>query len=1052
MTISELSVKKPVTITMVYVAILVIASVFLPRLGIALFPDTSMPILSVRTTYSNVGPEEIDKTVTEVLVNQLRRVAGLKSITSTSSAGQSTIRMEFGYDKDLDEAMNDITSAISRVQNQLPDDCGSPSVMKFDMNSRPIMRLAITGDMSVAELRALAEDTVAPFIERVDGVASTDVYGGASLQVRVDVSNNRLEAYGLTLSSITSALAARNVQVSNGTITQNTTDYEIVTDEYFKSLDDIRNTPLTTSGGVTIRLDDIAEVYEQNDTTRARVFINGEPGLYISVSNESGENPSKVSKGVNAILDEVSDSLPVGVKVSVLSDDTTMIDSTMKEVYTSAVEGALLAMLIIFLFLRNIKSSVIVGLSIPISILITLMVMAMFDLTMNMMTMAGLILAMGMTVDSSIVIIASINLRREWGEQSVVAAVLGSRNMILAIAASTLTTVCVFLPILIYRTQLEMFGQLFQELIVTVVTSLFVSLFVSVTLVPALAGSILRLDTRTQKPLRNPLLKALDARIGNILTALENVYAKALTVCLRNRLLVLALVFSIMVFCLHQFTSMGMNLMPSGRSDDQINVTVTLPIGTNTYETQRRLFDFQEIIKREIPAEAYKTLVINTGTSNSGSIQINLPKLSGQKMTAQEIQRTLRPFLNDWSDAQITFSAGRGFGSSSSAINVELISDDTESATKTADEIVALFKTMPFLKDAATDLENGSPRYEITINTDAASLAGVSVDTISSILRTAITGTTATSFHSGGDDVDIVVALDKAALTDPTALGAIPVQTSSGLMSLDNFISYKAGISPQRIQREEGVRINHVTASLADDTNIAVTDAQALVEDAIARGIVLPETVKIGYSGEASDVKEFGGMLAFIILLAVFLVFAVMAAQFESLIDPLIIFASIPLLSIGVLIVYKLMGQTLSLFSLVGIVALVGVVVNNGIVLVDFTNQLMAQKMPVFDACVAAGKNRLQPILMTTFTTVLSMVPMAFFPGEGAEQMQPICLTLVGGLASGSIMTLFVSPVLYSIFNKRRERRFDDPDSLMNQIEAVDKILRSGEKIEIIQK
>jgi multidrug efflux pump subunit AcrB len=270
-------------------------------------------------------------------------------------------------------------------------------------------------------------------------------------------------------------------------------------------------------------------------------------------------------------------------------------------------------------------------------------------------------------------------------------------------------------------------------------------------------------------------------------------------------------------------------------------------------------------------------------------------------------------------------------------------------------------------------------------------------------------------------------------------------------MALDNFLSYKESVSPQRIQREEGVRINHVTATLGQDYSIPVTEIQSQVEAAVEQGIVLPEAVKISYAGQAQDINRFGGILGFVILLAAFLVFSVMAAQFESLVDPLIIFISIPLLAIGVLTVYKLTGQTLSLFSLVGIIALVGIVVNNGIVLVDFTNQLVAQKMPVFEACVAAGKNRLQPIMMTTLTTVLSMVPMAFFPGEGAAQMQPVCMTIVGGLLSGALMTLFVSPVLYSIFNKRREKRFDDPESLMNQIAEVDEMLRSGEKIDIIQ-
>jgi multidrug efflux pump subunit AcrB len=435
---------------MLYILVCVIAAVFIPRLGIALYPNVSRPNVNVRTTYSNVGPEEIDKTVTKPIFNALRRIADVKTITSRSSSGSSQVQLEFGYNKDMDEAVEDITAALARIANSLPDGCGSPTVMRFSMSAMPIMWLAVTGDMSLDELRVIGEDTVQPLLERVAGVASAELMGGVNREIHVDVNNNRLEAYGLTLQTITGALASRNIQTSNGTLTRDTTDYEIVTDEYFKSLDDIRNTVISGGAGTaSIRLDDVAEVYEGTDNTGRRVYINGEPGIYITITNESGSNPSTISKGVHARLPEIEDALPKGVSVSILSDNTTLIDSTMSEVYSSGIQGAILAMLIIFLFLRNFRSSIIIGMSIPISIVITLMVMAMMDLTINMMTMSGLILGMGMTVDSSIVILENINKRRGWGEKSAVAAIFGSKNMIMAIIASTATTVCVFVPMLI---------------------------------------------------------------------------------------------------------------------------------------------------------------------------------------------------------------------------------------------------------------------------------------------------------------------------------------------------------------------------------------------------------------------------------------------------------------------------------------------------------------------------------------------------------------------------------------------------------------------------
>ena len=1035
MDIAELSVRRPVLMVMVYVLICAIAAVFIPRLGIALTPSIEFPMLTVYTSYSNVGPEEIDNNVTKVITDQLSRIKGLKNVTSMSQTGSSRISLEFGYNCDLDEATNDVESAIARVTGRLPDGCGTPSVMKFDMSSMPIMRLTVEGDLPINELKAIAEDTVSPFLERVDGVASVDVNGGAAKQIRIDVSVNRLEAYGLSLASISNALATRNFQLSSGEITQNGIDYEIITSEYFQNLDDIRQTILSTSNGAVIRVDDVATVYEQFERQGREVYINGTPGLYISVSNESGTNASTVSKGVHAVLDNINKSLPPGVKVNVASDDTTMIDATMNQVYSSVIEGIILAMIVIYFFLRNFKSTFIIGLSIPVCFLFTLLCMALFGMTINLMTMCGLILGMGMVVDSSIVILENIYNRRVEGYKPAVAAILGSKNMINAIMASTLTTVCVFVPMLIFKSDLEMMGQLFYEAIVTIVSSLVSSLFVAVTLVPALCGSILKLDNPNERPIKFKPLLVFDNAIEGIIKATENIYVKLLKFCLRNRFIVLTMVIFMMIYAITEFASFGMNFAPPSSADDQVNVTVTLPIGTNKKVVLEYLFEFQEIVEKEC-AGAYKSIILNSGNSNSGSIQINLPELTMQTMKPAEIKAKLQPYLKSWSDVTVSFSSGRGMGGGAKAIDVKLISNDTVASRETADKIVDILKEIPALVDVATDFENGSPRYQMVINTEAAAACGVSVSAIAQEIRSAINGVTATTFYDEGNEYDVIVAVPSDELVSTGDIGNLFINTANGRMSLDNFVTYRESKAPQKIQRENGDRVNHVTAGLA--AGVTATEAQALVEKAINEKIVLPESVDLAYGGDASDINSMGGTFIIIILLAVFLVFAVMAAQFESLVDPFIVFLSIPLLAIGVVAVYKFTGQQFSLYSVVGVVALVGIVVNNGIVLVDYINQLVDQKMPVFDACLESARSRLRPILMSTLTTVFGMVPMAFFPGEGAEQMQPVCITIVGGMMSGAFMTLFVSPIMYTLLNKRREKRFTDPNSLKNQLESYD--------------
>lgn len=1033
MNISELSVRRPVTITMVYVLICVIAAVFVPRLGIALFPSTTLPIISVSASYPNVGPEEIDENVTKVLVNRLTSVSGLKKISSSSATGSGYITLEFGYDRDMEDALSDVQNVISNVARSLPDDCSTPTARKFDMNSMPFMRLAIQGNLQRNELKALAEDTVQPLLERIDGVASTSVNGGSARQIKADVSQNRLEAYGLPLSSITSALSSRNVQLSGGSLTQNNRKYEVVTDAYYTSLDEIRETVLKTYGdGSVLRLSDVANVYEHFDTKSRKVFINGVPGLYISVSNESDANITRISREVYEQLPVINAQLPEGVTLEVVSDDTTMIDSTMTQVYQSAFQGIMLAMAIIFLFLRSFKSAVIIGMAIPISVLITLMVMAIMDLTVNMMTMSGLILALGMTVDSSIVILENIQIYRIRGEKSTVAAILGSRNMLNAIVASTLTTLCVFIPMLIYKAELEMLGQMFYELVITVCVAMTASLFVAVTLVPALCGSILRLDTRTQKPLRSPLLIKIDSAVECGIRRAEDVYARTLNWALRNRFLVLTAVALAVILSVMRFSSMGISFSPRSESDDQLTVSITLPVGTDNDVVLERLFEFQEIILEKIGGN-YKNIILNSGTANSGDIQINLPPLEEQKMSPADMKKAITPYLSRWPDANITFSAGRRMGGSSSGINIEILSDDALTATFTADSLVALLKEkIPQLENIDTDLENGSPKYDIVIDYDTAGFYGVSVSAIASTLRTAVTGTTATVFYENGSEYDVIVCIDENDLSSMSDITTLTVSTNAGLMTLDNFVTLREGRSPQAIRRENKQRINHVTADIR--TGFTAGEIEPLVKECIQNNFVVPDSVTLNYSGETADIEKFGGTFIIVIVLAVFLVFAVMAAQFESLVDPFIIFTSIPLLLIGVVAVYTLMGQSFSMYSIVGIVALVGVVVNNGIVLVDYTNQLTRRKTPVFDACLEAGRSRFRPILMTTLTTVLGMIPMGFFPGDGGEQMQPIGMTFVGGLSSAAVLTLYVSPIMYSLFNKRREKRFDDPDSLMNQL------------------
>ncbi|MDC7225665.1 MAG: efflux RND transporter permease subunit [Spirochaetales bacterium] len=1042
MNISELSVRRPVAILMVYILICGVAAIFVPQLAVDMFPSTDFPMLMVTCSYTGAGPEEIEKNLTDPLEDALASLEDLEEISSTSYEGSTRIRLSYGFDKDMDEAADDVQAVLDSINN-LPDDAEDPVLRQFDMSTRPIIRLEVAGNAPIEELKELAENVAQPILERVPGVAQADVSGGMDRIVTVEISANRLEAYGLTMSQVSSALSSANIQMSSGSLTSNSMDYLVRTDEEFASIEEIKQCIIKTisSPSVTesvnrskvVRLEDIAEVYEDYDEGNDSVWVNGVRSVGLRVYDESDANSIQVSKGVNEALAAINTELPEGVELVITLDDTSMTASSMNQVYQAAFQGILLAVIIIFLFLRSLKSTLVIAFSLPISILITLACMYFMGLTLNMMTMSGLILGVGMIVDCSIVILENIHRYRERGAKAKVAAILGSREMLSAIVASTLTTLCVFIPVLLFKSDLEMLGEMFEELVITVIISLVCSLFVAVTLVPSLCGGYLRLDTRVQKPLRFKLFRVFDNTSEKILTGLESGYRTALNWVLNNKLLVLTLVFTLFVLSIQQFTSLGMNMSMRPSTDDQVSISLSMPEGTTSDVTEANLFAMAEIIEREV--HDYENLIIKSDGDHTGSIDIALPDLEDQTQSAAEIMSILRSYLTDFPSATFTFSAGRHFGSDS-AVDVAIYSDDVDLSEQVADDIVEILQTVPDVLDPVSSLESGGPEMAIVIDRDRASSMGISVSTVGTEIKYLLDGITATTFRLDGEEMDIVLNLEDADKSTVLDLSSFYITGSNGRVLLSNIASLIESRSPSSITREDRTRIIHVTADASPTA--AVSELTPLVESALAEQLILPDGVELEMGGEFRQMQEFNSSLIIIVIVAILLVFGVMSAQFESLLDPFIILFSIPLLLIGVSTIYKITGQPFSTYAAVGIVALVGVVVNNAIVLVDYTNTLRGRGMPLRQACLEAGSHRMRPILMTSLTTILGMVPMAFFPGEGAEQIQPIGQTMVGGLISSTFMTLFVVPSMYYIFNKGiEERRNKKKEQFHNEIRTA---------------
>lgn len=1031
MSIVRRSIDHPVTVVMIYVLICGIAAVFISGIAISLNPETTMPILSVRTNYSGAGPEDVEQNVTKVLETAFSSVQGLKKMTSTSSQGSSSIRLEFGYEVNLDKAQSEIESTISSLLGRLPDGADTPSVRQFDINAMPIMRLTVVGDRSLEELKTIGEDTIQPQLERIQGVATASVYGGSNRIISVEVSQNRLAAYGLTLTGVANALASQNILLSGGTIQRGTTEYQIRTNENLSSIEDVKGIVIKTIPSGTlgirraIRLEDIADIKDTEDEPSRIIYIDGQRGINIQIVRESGSNAVQISRDVHKVLASINQSLPKGVQLQIQSDDTTLVNSILKEVINSAWQGLLLAVLILLLFLRNIKATFIIGISIPISILITLLGMYFMGLTLNTISLTGLIMGLGMIVDASIVVLDNIYHYRQRGTKPKIAAILGSQEMMIAITGSTLTTLCVFIPIILFRNQLGQMGQLFQDLVFTVCFSLAASLIVALTIVPVLGGPVMRLNTRVQKPLKNPLLKKIDDTLDRFFAAQERAYKRGLEFCLKNKLLIIALVAVMLTSSLLQLTSFGINLYPRSNTDDSITVNLKMPLGTTKERTQDILDSLQIFVKKNI--KGYRSLVLTVGSSsapNEGSLQILLPEPEQQVDTPSSIKRKLAPYIGSVPGADFSYSAGRRF-SSSSAVDVAIHSKDQNASLVAAQEIKRIINAeLPYVENLSISLDQGSPELLIQIDRDRAAMFGFSISEIAKEIRNSIYGVTATTFDAAGETIDVVVRLreqDRQTLAD---LKSIFLIGSSGAhIPISNFVTISNSTAPQQINRENKERVLHVQGDLPASSKIASTEMAQIVQHVLDNSYVPRENVVVSVGGENQDVDTYLPIFILIIIVAVFLVYGVMASQFESFRDPFIIFISIPLMFIGVVWIYKLTNDTFSLFSMIGLVALAGVVVNNGIVLVDYTNMLRARGLDLFEACVEGGRRRLRPILMTTFAALLGVMPLALFPGKGTENIQPIAKTMFGGLLVNSVMTLFLTPVLYYVFNRGSERK-----------------------------
>jgi HAE1 family hydrophobic/amphiphilic exporter-1 len=1059
MSLPKTVVNRPTTIAIIFIILVGLGIYSAVDLSIDLYPEIEPPVLLIFTDYPGAGPEEVEKSVTRPLEGVLSNVGNIETISSTSSEGSSQIQLDFTWGTNMAEASNDVRDKLEFVKGYLPEDAESPQIFKFDPSMMPILTLVITGNRTPEELREIGGNTIQPRLEQVEGVAMTSIMGGRDRIIRVEIPHERLAAYDLTLTQVANMMRGQNVQISAGSITEGNKEYLVQTSGEYQTLEQIRNTVIAYKGAPpsrrdpdsslkSVRLRDIANVFDGYRKEQSTVVINGEPGVYISVQKQSGTNSVKTADNVITRLSKINQEIPTGLEVSVIEDTTKIVRASLRQVSSSAILGGLFAVIVLLIFLRSIKSTIIVGLSIPVSIVITLMFMHFFDLTLNMMTLAGLALGVGMLVDNSIVILENIFRYRERGTKLTASAILGSQEMLNAITASTLTTLSVFAPLVMFKNQLDMIGEMVSGLAFTVVIALISSLMVAVFLVPVLSSRYLPIASRKQRPLKG-FFRVLDNALGWFFTGLENIYKAILRFVLRIRWLVVILMVLLFLVSIPFIFVSGFELMPT-MGQDSVSIQAELPMGTKLAVTKKVMNELESLVKNEI--RGYEDIIVTAGErgffgflgasrSNRGSLTVTLPPYEQRIDDSQDVKQKLRAHFNDFPGVVFSFQGG-AMGFSTNPIDILVKSNDLEKSKEIATSIKSLIQErVPEVTEPSVNLNEGRPQAEIFIDRDKAYSLGLNIHTIGQEIKANVDGITASQFREGGSEYDIMVIVAEEDRDEIPDLNKIFVMNNTGdRIPLASIADVKKTTGPVSIQRENQTRVIHVTGGITPGTPLETTEMK--IRDLIAQEIPADEDVVIEFSGDYADLIEYGTKFMIILAISVFLVFGVMASQFESYLDPFIIFFTMPLLLIGVIFMNVLTGEMFSLFTAVGLVMLVGIVVNNGIVLVDYTNLLRKRGLSINEACIEAGGNRLRPILMTTLTTILALIPMSFFQGEGAELVQPIGKTVIGGLTVNTILTLIFIPVVYSLLNGLAKRRKEKKEAKrVKRIEAQKKKL-----------
>ncbi len=1026
MKLIETAVKRRVTVMMLFLCITVLGFVSFGKLGMDLMPDMEMPVALVMTTYSGAGSEEVETMVTETIESAVASVEGVESIYSSSSTGSSMVMVQYDWGADLDMATIDLREQVSMIEGYLPEDADKPIVMKMNMNQMPILVVAINGGANLADLKQTIEDDVVPLIERQSGVASVMIGGGYTQQVDVVVDPQTLENYNLSMSGIVGAIAANNVNMAAGEVVDGGKNINIRLMGKYEKLSDIENVDINLPTGGIVKLKDIASVKLVNESEDFDILQNGQDAIYLAVSKQSDANTVETANNVIAVFDEMERTLPGNVHFNIAMNQAEQIEMAIDNLVNNLLMGALLAVAVLFIFLRSVRTTLVIAISIPISLIATCMLMYFSGMTFNVLTLGGMALGAGMMVDSSIVVLENIQRLRSEGMSGTEAAIKGASQMVLAVVSSTLTTIVVFLPIGFAE---GLSSILFKDLALVVSFALLASLVSAVILVPMLCSTLLRPETSysTEGGGVKAVIGRAQNRVAVWFDKLQDAYGRMLRHCMRHRKTTAIVTGAAVLVSLGLVAVVGMEFMPAS-SGSSMTVSITLEDGVAKEETDKVAARAEDIIV-DVTGDDLENMMVAVGgspssmtgssASNTAQFMLTMVDEKHRDKDIDDMADEMRTRLADIAGAEISVSVGDMMSMSSSSgsgASVNIYGEDLDVLQDISDKIVAIMESMPAAREVTSSMEDALPEINLEINANKAAQLGMTVPQVASSVSSYINGMTATKLAlDGGNEIDVKVQVPEEYQEDLNLILNQKMTSPTGaIYRLGDVVSVNQGTGPLAISRENQERYVSVSCTLVGQDLASFTDELNARLDA---ELVLPQGYRISDEGSYQQMVEAFTSLLAALALGVALIYMICASLYESFSQPFIIFLTIPTICVGAFTGLFITGTPLDVTGMIGLIMLAGIVVNNAIVLVDSINQLRRDEgMKLNDAIMKAAPLRLRPILMTSLTTILSMLPMAFLGSDGGDMASGMAIVVSFGLAASTFITLLFVPVMYSLF------------------------------------